>query len=61
MVEGQIMQVLGKRVVLVSDSEGNTCKNCCFREDCNKTEREFLPCFDLDVFGYHFVEITNNQ
>ena len=58
MVKGQIMEVQGKRVVLVPDTAGDDCKNCCFREDCNKTEREFLPCFDLDVFGYHFVETT---
>ena len=61
MVEGQIMEVLGKRVLLVPDGHGNNCAKCCLRDYCASAEMRYVPCVDLDVFAYHFVEIANNQ
>lgn len=61
MVKGQIMEVLGRRVELVPDGHGNNCAKCCLHEYCDSAECEYVPCVDLDLYAYHFVEITNNQ
>lgn len=61
MVEGQIMEVLGRRVMLVPDGVGNNCEKCCLRPYCKAAEMRYVPCVDLEVYQYHFEEVTKNQ
>ena len=55
-MEGQIIEIFGKRLKVVADND-DECTNCALKKECNDMSRAW-PCKKSDgSFNQHFEEV----